>query len=88
MLTREAPQPSASQAPSAYQVPVAAHEGAGHLPGAGPPGWGGQALRGREVSRSGHWVWGASVRKTWLRGCAGPPGPPQGRNSVENWESD
>lgn len=72
VLPREAPQPSDGPAPSAYQVPVAAHEGAGHLPEAGPPG------RGWEVGRSRHWVWGASVRKTWLRGCPGPLGPPQG----------
>lgn len=80
------PQPSSCHIPSPYQVPVAACEGAGHLPGAGSPGWGCQVLPGCKVGRYGHHIWGESVRKAWLRCCAGPLRPPQGRNSAPNWE--
>lgn len=57
-LPRGHPQPSSRHAPSPYQIPVAAQEGAGHLPGAGPPGWGCQALHGCKVGRYGPWLWG------------------------------
>lgn len=55
------PPPHSCRAPSPYQVPVAACEGAGHLPGAGSPGWGRQAFSGCKVSRYRHQVWGVSV---------------------------
>lgn len=59
--TKGAPPPHSCEAPSPYQVPVAAREGAGHLPGAGSPGRGCQAFSGCKVSRYRHQVWGVSV---------------------------
>ena len=81
------PAPLLPRAPSPYQVPVAAREGAGHLPGAGSPGRGCQTVSGCKVSRGRHQVCGASIRQTELRCCPGPLGPPQRRDSAPDWES-
>lgn len=64
MLTPEASPSPAPATPSPYQVPVAASEGAGHLPGAGSPGWGCQALPGCKVGRYGRQVWGVCEKDT------------------------
>lgn len=83
------PLPASSCHILTYQVTVAPGEGAGHLPGARPPGWGSEALPRGAIGGWGHQVWeerGEQVQMSHRPGShpGSGEGPARGRDSATN----